>query len=524
MANKGPAVVVRNTFLEVAEHTPLQDRCDSFRRQQSEPVKLYSSQRLNDQDDSDDDFPADSLSSNCSKLRADALPYQGATSAVATACSPQADSAEVDFSTGYAQPHTGNELLALALLAQNSERGQKGQGQRNARKPEVRGGAREVRPSPQEMQREPQRLRDGQLSRLKDDAITRLEPPWKDVTTVMMRNLPNKYTQQMLIVELRDAGFHMQADFDFFYLPMDHSNCANLGYCFINFTETCRANDFAAAFSGKRMRRFNSHKTAVIMPASIQGYDQNYTYYVSTRVAQASDPQYRPLFLRPLASWDGAPQPLPEAQWPSCSSGSKGDRDRDQTKGGDRDDGKSDRVQTRSERRGGQDWDTSNVSKAGNAWENVLEHAAGTEWKGQLPGQQLVQQIPQDYQVMCAACGTLCGASYRFCSFCGNFLCESAVPAGHMMMPTYFQSPDFFGSMATEQMELTHTPMGTYPNEQKKSLRRKAQDKATGNVDKANSKAVAEELDILHGRMMLLAALKVAGTQEDPLAMSDEDA
>eukprot|EP00913_Durusdinium_trenchii_P008493 g7975.t1 len=86
----------------------------------------------------------------------------------------------------------------------------------------------------------PKRSRDGQLSRLKDEDITHLEPPWETVTTVMMRNLPNKYTQQMLLGELRDAGFHMQEDFDFFYLPMDHSNCANLGYCFINFTRPQR--------------------------------------------------------------------------------------------------------------------------------------------------------------------------------------------------------------------------------------------------------------------------------------------
>eukprot|EP00971_Amphidinium_carterae_P036238 712265-Amphidinium_carterae.1 len=53
----------------------------------------------------------------------------------------------------------------------------------------------------------------------------------------MMRNLPNKYTQQMLLEdfhlaektpessmpfqELQEAGFTLQQDLDFFYLPMD---------------------------------------------------------------------------------------------------------------------------------------------------------------------------------------------------------------------------------------------------------------------------------------------------------------
>jgi hypothetical protein len=114
----------------------------------------------------------------------------------------------------------------------------------------------------------------------------------------MMRNIPNKYRQQMLLDELQDAGFRMETDFDFFYLPMDHSNAANLGYAFINFCDTALANAFASAFSGKKMRRFNSHKTVMVMPASIQGYERNYRYYSSTRVAQADDPAYRPMFLK----------------------------------------------------------------------------------------------------------------------------------------------------------------------------------------------------------------------------------
>jgi len=138
------------------------------------------------------------------------------------------------------------------------------------------------------------------LNRMKDVAVMRQEPPWTDVTTVMMRNLPNKYCQQMLLEELAQNGFHFQTDFDFFYLPMDHANNVNLGYCFINFVDTSVANRFAVAFSGKRMQRFKSAKTISIMPASVQGYERNYQYYSATRVAQAEDPQHRPIFCRPM--------------------------------------------------------------------------------------------------------------------------------------------------------------------------------------------------------------------------------
>jgi len=134
---------------------------------------------------------------------------------------------------------------------------------------------------------------------MKNDEVTRQAPPWTDVTTVMMRNLPNKYTQQKLLEELQSNGFESVRDFDFFYLPMDHCTAVNLGYCFINFVETGIANSFAMTFQGKRMQRFNSSKTIQVMPASIQGFERNFGYYASRRVAQDGDPQYRPLFFRP---------------------------------------------------------------------------------------------------------------------------------------------------------------------------------------------------------------------------------
>lgn len=113
----------------------------------------------------------------------------------------------------------------------------------------------------------------------------------------------------MLLEELQLNKFQLQSEFDFFYLPMDHYSAVNLGYCFINFVETHVANAFAAAFQGRRMRHFNSQKTIVVMPASMQGFEKNYAYYSSTRVAQAEDPQYRPIFTRPVPCQEVAPFP-----------------------------------------------------------------------------------------------------------------------------------------------------------------------------------------------------------------------
>lgn len=151
---------------------------------------------------------------------------------------------------------------------------------------------------------------------MKNNEITHQQPPWTDVYTVMMRNLPNKYTQHMLLDELGINKFRLQSEFDFFYLPMDHYSAVNLGYCFINFVDPCVANAFAAAFQGRRMRHFNSQKTIVVMPASMQGYEKNYAYYSSTRVAQADDPQYRPIFTKLPPSQEVAQfQPVPAVMW-----------------------------------------------------------------------------------------------------------------------------------------------------------------------------------------------------------------
>ncbi|CAE8740656.1 unnamed protein product, partial [Polarella glacialis] len=51
-------------------------------------------------------------------------------------------------------------------------------------------------------------------------------------TTVMLRNIPNKYTRQMLIDQLHSLGF--LGDIDYLYLPIDFANRCNVGYCFVN--------------------------------------------------------------------------------------------------------------------------------------------------------------------------------------------------------------------------------------------------------------------------------------------------
>lgn len=121
-------------------------------------------------------------------------------------------------------------------------------------------------------------------------------PEWDDTTTIMMRNLPNKYTQQALLTDINEAGFI--GTYDFLYLPVDTATNANKGYAFINFSEPGFAWIFKRAYEDRKMPQgSNSHKFVSVSPATLQGFDANYKHYANTRVNRG-DPATRPLFLR----------------------------------------------------------------------------------------------------------------------------------------------------------------------------------------------------------------------------------
>merc|ERR1719333_1383819 len=120
-------------------------------------------------------------------------------------------------------------------------------------------------------------------------------PEWSDVYTVMMRNLPNKYTQQMLLEELNKSGF--LGTFDFLYLPIDPETNANRGYAFINFISPGSAWLLRMTYEGRKMSRFNSDKVVSVSPAALQGFEANYAHYSTARCSRGSVAA-RPLFLR----------------------------------------------------------------------------------------------------------------------------------------------------------------------------------------------------------------------------------
>ncbi|KAI8817912.1 RNA recognition motif 2-domain-containing protein [Fimicolochytrium jonesii] len=87
-------------------------------------------------------------------------------------------------------------------------------------------------------------------------------------TTFMIRNIPNKYTQEMLIAFLNRTH---KGQFDFLYLRMDFKNRCNVGYAFINFNGSAAVLSFAERVVGKKWSKFNSDKVCTLSYANIQG-------------------------------------------------------------------------------------------------------------------------------------------------------------------------------------------------------------------------------------------------------------
>eukprot|EP00434_Breviolum_minutum_P043985 symbB.v1.2.039238.t1/scaffold6433.1/size18149/2 len=117
-----------------------------------------------------------------------------------------------------------------------------------------------------------------------------------DVTTMMLRNIPNKYTQNSLLQEINDLGF--AGTFDFFYLPMDVHNRSNVGYAFINFLRPDDAELFRHKFSDHRFQRFQSRKISSVCTAHVQGLHENLRHFQNRAVTHARNDQYRPVVFR----------------------------------------------------------------------------------------------------------------------------------------------------------------------------------------------------------------------------------
>lgn len=126
---------------------------------------------------------------------------------------------------------------------------------------------------------------------------------------MMIRNVPKRYSQRMLIQELASRGF--EGTFDFFYLPTDISSGRNLGYGFVNFLTPALAATFKSVFhkiqlSGTAVGGFSAvegganNSSLSISVAVVQGLKRNLDNLVrNASVHRIKNPEYLPLVMDP---------------------------------------------------------------------------------------------------------------------------------------------------------------------------------------------------------------------------------
>lgn len=118
-------------------------------------------------------------------------------------------------------------------------------------------------------------------------------------TTVMLRNIPNRYTRDMLVERLNEK---YKGAYDFVYLPIDFNSKCNVGYAFINFTTPDVAAAFMQEYHGAKSKiclpGFGSTKTCEVCYARCQGRDANMENLRDDKFLEKLNerPEWQPLF------------------------------------------------------------------------------------------------------------------------------------------------------------------------------------------------------------------------------------
>jgi len=119
--------------------------------------------------------------------------------------------------------------------------------------------------------------------------------PADQCTTVMLRNLPNNYTRDMLLQLLDNEGY--KGKYNFLYLPVDFQSRACLGYAFINLVEPSLVQGFWEKFSGYCKWVMPSKKVCgVCWSGPHQGLEAHLERYRNSPVMHPSVPdEYKPV-------------------------------------------------------------------------------------------------------------------------------------------------------------------------------------------------------------------------------------
>ncbi|KAM3131856.1 hypothetical protein pb186bvf_016106 [Paramecium bursaria] len=86
-------------------------------------------------------------------------------------------------------------------------------------------------------------------------------------TTLMIRNIPNNYTKNMLIYEIEQKFWNK---YDYLNFPFDFQLVANCGYAFINLKNKLYVRDFYNYFNGRQWNQNQEAKPCLLRYARVQ--------------------------------------------------------------------------------------------------------------------------------------------------------------------------------------------------------------------------------------------------------------
>lgn len=135
-----------------------------------------------------------------------------------------------------------------------------------------------------------EQLEEEEKSTTASDSGAPHEAGGKLMTTLMIRNIPVMYTQDMLALEWKNEG-----TYDLLYLPFSCTLQRNLSYAFINFVTEEYAHAFKAFWQKKRLAHFTVRKSLSISFADVQGRDTNLRQLNKKRVRRINVRQCQPI-------------------------------------------------------------------------------------------------------------------------------------------------------------------------------------------------------------------------------------
>jgi len=130
-----------------------------------------------------------------------------------------------------------------------------------------------------------------------EEEFAKIKKEGQAITTLMIRNIPNRCSQREVIGELERVG--LAGCFDFVYVPLDLGTMSNVGYAFVNFIHPAFAAFCAEVLPRHQFsRQRKSGKPVAVSPAHMQGLEANLRHYEKSAVNTSRLRQRRPVVLR----------------------------------------------------------------------------------------------------------------------------------------------------------------------------------------------------------------------------------